>query len=128
MCFYDVNHDAFIWNYLPWSREVPYHVSGYVLVLRSWHGECIIIYRFFDFIFRYPVNVPSGIAQFPNEFQPLARTLVGHRYKRLIQYTNMPAGGHFAAMEEPKLLGDDVFSFVHKVEHLEKMEKWKSKV
>ena len=95
---------------------------------RCGHGECIKISRFFNYIFRYPVNVPSGIAHFPNDFQPLARTLVGHRYKRLIQYTKMPGGGHFAAMEEPKLFGDDVFSFVHKVEHLEKMKKWKSKV
>ena len=30
----------------------------------------------------------------------------------------MPRGGHFAAFEEPKLLADDIFSFVKKTEEL----------
>ena len=33
----------------------------------------------------------------------------------------MPTGGHFAAMEQPKLLVDDIISFVSRVEHLENM-------
>jgi pimeloyl-ACP methyl ester carboxylesterase len=29
----------------------------------------------------------------------------------LVRWTEMPRGGHFAAMEEPELLADDVRSF-----------------
>ena len=72
------------------------------------------------------MNVPSGIASFPHEFPPFPKAVAGHRFKKLIQYTHMPAGGHFAAMEEPKLLADDIFSFVYKVEQLGNTDKWNS--
>ena len=39
----------------------------------------------------------------------------------------MPTGGHFAAMEQPKLLADDIISFVYKVEQLDDMEPWNCK-
>ena len=40
--------------------------------------------------------------------------------QNIVQYTYMPRGGHFAALEEPQLLAEDIFSFVRKVEVLEK--------
>ena len=33
----------------------------------------------------------------------------------------MPRGGHFAALEEPELLAEDVFSFVEKLEQRDKI-------
>lgn len=34
----------------------------------------------------------------------------------LIQYTEMREGGHFAALEVPEALAEDIFSFIHSVE------------
>jgi len=41
------------------------------------------------------------------------------QYRNLIQYSNMPRGGHFAAFEEPKLFVDDFRKFVGAVIELE---------
>lgn len=69
------------------------------------------------------VKVPSGLAAFPNEIINLPESLVQIKYRNLISYTDMPRGGHFAAMEEPELLAKDVWQFVGKVERLPKTEK-----
>ncbi|MDB5445798.1 MAG: epoxide hydrolase [Phenylobacterium sp.] len=55
------------------------------------------------------VEVPTGFAGFPGE--PLAapppRAVVERAYN-LVRWTEMPRGGHFAAMEEPDLFVDDL--------------------
>jgi pimeloyl-ACP methyl ester carboxylesterase len=41
-----------------------------------------------------------------------------HRaFPNIVQFTEMPRGGHFAAFQEPQLLADDVWKFVRKVEN-----------
>ena len=67
-----------------------------------------------------PIHVPTGVAIFPNEFATMPRKILENRYKNIVTYNMMPAGGHFAAAEEPKLLADDVFAFVGKVEAMGK--------
>jgi microsomal epoxide hydrolase len=60
---------------------------------------------------RWPkIEVPVGVAMFPKE---LARCPRGWAEASLNikQWTEMPHGGHFAAMEQPELLLDDVRSF-----------------
>ena len=57
------------------------------------------------------VEVPFACARFPGEpFAPAPRRWVEASYN-LAQYTEMPRGGHFAAMEEPQLLVEDVRNF-----------------
>ena len=56
------------------------------------------------------VQVPTACALFPKEITVPARRWVEARYN-LVQWTDMPRGGHFAAMEEPELLVDDVRKF-----------------
>jgi microsomal epoxide hydrolase len=57
------------------------------------------------------VQVPSACAVFPFEMFAIApRQWVEAAYN-LRQYTVMPRGGHFAAMEEPQLLVEDVRKF-----------------
>ena len=34
----------------------------------------------------------------------------------IVQYSEIPRGGHYAAFEEPELFADDVIKFVEKVE------------
>ena len=56
-------------------------------------------------------------------FIDIYRTFLEDTYKQIVQHTDMPRGGHFAALEEPKLLADDVISFVQKVEKLRNQQK-----
>ena len=57
------------------------------------------------------VEVPSACARFPGEFLfNSSRKSVEASYN-LQQYTEMPRGGHFAALEEPGLLVEDVRKF-----------------
>ncbi len=56
------------------------------------------------------VEAATGFAAFPGELVRPPRSWVERLYN-LKRWTAMPRGGHFAAMEEPKLLADDVRSF-----------------
>jgi microsomal epoxide hydrolase len=57
------------------------------------------------------VQVPFACAVFPKElFGISTRRSVEAQYN-LVRYTLMPRGGHFAALEEPQLLVDDVRAF-----------------
>lgn len=62
-----------------------------------------------------PEEVPVGVAAFPNEILVLPKTLLHEVYYNITQYTDMPRGGHFAAFEEPKLVADDIRSFVKSI-------------
>jgi len=57
------------------------------------------------------VEVPFACARFPGElFAVVPRKWIEAQYN-LVQFTEMPRGGHFAAMEEPQLLVEDVRKF-----------------
>lgn len=59
-----------------------------------------------------PVRVPVGVAAFPYEIdvtQPRERVAAVTDLRR---WTTFPRGGHFAAMQEPRLLAEDVAAFV----------------
>ena len=56
------------------------------------------------------VRVPVGVARFPGEdpFPPRKYVERGFNVQR---WTNMVAGGHFASMEQPQMLADDIRDF-----------------
>ena len=56
------------------------------------------------------VEVPTAVAVFPGEIFFSPRKWVETRYN-VAQWTEMPQGGHFAAMEEPELFVEDVAKF-----------------
>ena len=56
------------------------------------------------------VEAPTAVAVFPGEIFFSPRKWVEARYN-VVQWTEMPRGGHFAAMEEPKLFLEDVRKF-----------------
>jgi microsomal epoxide hydrolase len=58
----------------------------------------------------FRVDVPTGCAIFPRELIRPPRKWVDKLYN-VQRWTPMPAGGHFAAMEEPQLLVDDIRAF-----------------
>jgi pimeloyl-ACP methyl ester carboxylesterase len=56
------------------------------------------------------VSVPTALAVFPHDLSRPPRSWAERTYN-LTRYTVMPRGGHFAAHEEPELLGDDLTEF-----------------
>ncbi len=60
------------------------------------------------------VTVPTGCALFPKEITVPPRKWVEARYN-LTHWTEMPRGGHFAALEQPELLVDDIRAFFRTV-------------
>jgi pimeloyl-ACP methyl ester carboxylesterase len=56
------------------------------------------------------INVPTACAVFPRELVYTPRSWL-ERQMNLVRWTEMPRGGHFAALEEPQLLVDDVREF-----------------
>jgi hypothetical protein len=56
------------------------------------------------------VGVPTAVAIFPGEIFLSPRKWVGAAYN-VQQWTEMPRGGHFAAMEEPQLWVEDIRKF-----------------
>lgn len=58
-------------------------------------------------------EVPTAFALLPRE-APTPRDWV-ERQTRVVRYTKMPGGGHFAALEEPGLFVDDLRSFASEV-------------
>ena len=58
----------------------------------------------------FTVSVPTGAAVFPAEIYRPPRAWAERTYN-IARWTEMPAGGHFAAMEEPAALVEDVRAF-----------------
>jgi pimeloyl-ACP methyl ester carboxylesterase len=57
------------------------------------------------------VEVPAGFAAFPCEILRPPRSLAARVYTDLRRWTPMPRGGHFAAMEQPDALADEIRAF-----------------
>ena len=56
------------------------------------------------------IDVPTGIALFPADIL-LPPQESAERRLNIARWTTMPRGGHFAAMEEPELLADEIRAF-----------------
>jgi microsomal epoxide hydrolase len=57
------------------------------------------------------VDVPTGYCAFPREIVRPPRSVAERMYTNIQRWTAMPAGGHFAAMEQPEALAADVAAF-----------------
>jgi pimeloyl-ACP methyl ester carboxylesterase len=55
------------------------------------------------------IDVPAGLALFPKDFPPPRE--LAERSLNIQRWTEMPHGGHFAALEEPQLLAEDIRAF-----------------
>jgi pimeloyl-ACP methyl ester carboxylesterase len=56
------------------------------------------------------IHVPVGVAHFPREIPIPPRTYVERGYN-VTRWTEMASGGHFAALEEPEALANDIRAF-----------------
>jgi microsomal epoxide hydrolase len=57
------------------------------------------------------VGVPMGYAEFPKEIRKPPRRLAEKMYSDIRRWSKMPKGGHFAALEQPELLAQEVREF-----------------
>jgi pimeloyl-ACP methyl ester carboxylesterase len=57
------------------------------------------------------IDVPTGYAAFPREILRPPRVLAERSYTNIRRWTEMPRGGHFAAMEQPEALAHEVREF-----------------
>jgi pimeloyl-ACP methyl ester carboxylesterase len=58
-----------------------------------------------------PVHAPTAYASFPREILHPPRSWVERTYPNIRRWTDMKAGGHFAALEEPEALASDIRAF-----------------
>jgi microsomal epoxide hydrolase len=58
------------------------------------------------------VETPTAVANFPGEdlYAAPPRAYADKAY-RIVRWTDMPRGGHFAAMEEPELFVEEIRAF-----------------
>jgi pimeloyl-ACP methyl ester carboxylesterase len=54
------------------------------------------------------VQLPVGVSVFPDEIYAAPRSWAEAAYPNLIHYNRLPAGGHFAAWEQPQSFCDEV--------------------
>jgi microsomal epoxide hydrolase len=59
---------------------------------------------------RERVEAPTGVAEFPKEISMVPRPWAERAF-RVVRWTPMPAGGHFAALEQPEALVADIRAF-----------------
>jgi len=57
------------------------------------------------------ISVPTGYAEFPREIVKPPRTAASRVFSDIRRWSVMPRGGHFAALEQPELLADEVRAF-----------------
>ena len=57
------------------------------------------------------ISVPTGYAEFPREIVKPPRSAAARIFTDIRRWSIMPRGGHFAALEQPELLADEVRGF-----------------
>ena len=57
------------------------------------------------------VDVPTGYAAFPAEIRVPPRSLAARHFTDLRRWTQMDRGGHFAALEQPEALAEEITAF-----------------
>ena len=79
---------------------------------------CTSIRAYYGNTFTLPplgrIQVPTAIAAFPRDVLPAPREWVEKHYP-VIQYTEMPRGGHFTALEQPEQFTEDIARFMNKI-------------
>jgi microsomal epoxide hydrolase len=55
-----------------------------------------------------PITVPTGFTMLPMEHVRKSRRWIERRYSQVVYFNEGKAGGHFAAIEQPQILVDDI--------------------
>ena len=62
------------------------------------------------------ITIPTGIAVFPKEMSEWPPRSYVERIFNVHQWSKMNSGGHFAALEKPDLLAEDIKDFCKKID------------
>ena len=54
------------------------------------------------------VKIPVAVSVFPDEIVYTPQSWAKQAYPNLVHYNKLPAGGHFAAWEQPKLFVEEL--------------------
>jgi pimeloyl-ACP methyl ester carboxylesterase len=56
----------------------------------------------------YDISVPAAVSVFPEEVYQAPRSWTERSYHNLVHFNELPAGGHFAAWEQPKVFTEEL--------------------
>jgi len=74
-------------------------------------------------LFRVPLLIPSACARFHHDLLWQPESLLRLNYRNLVHVSDFSDGGHFAAFELPKELGNDIIVAINKMEMQRKQKK-----
>ena len=97
--------DILLFNIMIYLVTKTFNTASWIYYGRREEGG-----RFFPKDFS-KIKVPTGIAVFPAEMSEWPPRSYVERLFNIKSWTNMDKGGHFAAMEQPELLINDIVKF-----------------
>lgn len=101
------------------TNVMVYWTSGNIASSQRFYKENFSVQ---NDVTKVKVTVPSGTVDYPHELVRAPRKFIEHNYHNLVQYTDLPRGGHFLAFEEPRLVSDNIRQFVAKVFEQERQQ------
>ena len=101
--------DTLLANVMVYVLTKTFNTASWIYYGRREEGG-----RFFPKDFKQ-IKVPTAIAIFPAEMSPWPPRSYLDRMFNIKQITEMPKGGHFAALEQPDLLIKDIVKFSKKI-------------
>ena len=97
--------DTLLTNIMVYVVTKTFNTSTWIYYGRREEGG-----RFFPKEFKR-IKIPTAVAIFPAEMSEWPPRSYVDRMFNITQWTEMPSGGHFAALEEPELLVNDLVRF-----------------
>jgi len=97
--------DTLLTNIMVYLVTKTFNTASWIYYGRREEGG-----RFFPNDFK-KIEIPTAAAVFPAEMSEWPPRSYVDRIFNITQWTEMPSGGHFAALEEPELLVNDVIKF-----------------
>jgi len=97
--------DALLANIMVYVVTKTFNTASWIYYGRREEGG-----RFFPKDFK-KIEIPTAAAVFPAEMSEWPPRSYVDRMFNITQWTEMPSGGHFAALEEPELLVNDLVKF-----------------
>ena len=76
--------------------------------IRAYHGNSFTLPPLGKII------TPTAITAFPHDVLPVPKKWVDQNYP-VIMYTEMPHGGHFTALEQPKEFSENIVRFMNEL-------------
>ena len=98
--------DALLANIMIYILTKTFDTASWIYFGRREEGG-----RFFPKNFK-KIEIPTAVAIFPKEMSEWPPRSYVERIFNIKQWTEMPAGGHFAALEKPDLLVNDIRKFL----------------